>query len=70
MTRSPTHKSHPDPGGGEFDESEVVRVVLYEARGDRPEVLEFAEETFDQISVAVEKDAEGGDVDASRPRDV
>lgn len=38
--RSATHKSHPDPGGGEFDKSEVVGVMLLEAGRDRSGVLE------------------------------
>ena len=53
-SRSPTHKAHPDSGGGEFDEGEIVGVVLFEARCDGPEVFELIEEAFDKVSEAVE----------------
>jgi len=63
-TRSPTHKSQPDAGGGELDEREVVGVVLFEASGDSSEVLHLVEEALDEISEAMKKAAEGRDVDA------
>ncbi len=40
QARSPTHKPHPNSGCCEFDEREVVVVVLFEARGDGAEVFE------------------------------
>jgi len=63
-TRSPTHKSQPDAGGGELDEREVVGVVLFEASGDSSEVLNLVEEALDEIAEAMKETTEGGDVDA------
>ena len=57
--------SHPDSGGGEFDEGEVVGVVLFVAGGDGPEVLELVEEALDEVAVAIEEGAEGRDVGAT-----
>jgi hypothetical protein len=65
LTRSPTHKSHPDAGCGKFDEGQVICIVFFEARCDGSEMLEFVEETFDQIT-AIEEVAERGNVDAPR----
>lgn len=64
QSRSPTHKLYPDSAGGEFDEREVVGIVLFEARGDCSEMLELVEEAFDEVAVAVavEPRAEGRDV--------
>ena len=67
-TRSPTHKPHPDSRGGQFDESEIVGVVLFEAGGDGSEVLQPVEETLDEIAKAVKEGAESRDIDASRHR--
>ena len=53
-TRSPTHKAEPYSDGGEFDEGEVVDVVLFEACRHRAKVLEFVEEAFDEIPKAIE----------------
>ena len=64
--RSPTHKPHPYPGGGEFDEREVVGIVLFEACGDCPGMLELAEEPLHQVPVSVEPGAEGWDVHTAR----
>jgi len=66
--RSPTHKSHPDSGGGEFDEREIVGVVFFEARGDRSEMFELVEKALDEISQTIEIGAEDGDVDPPRHR--
>jgi hypothetical protein len=52
--RSPTHKPEPYSDGGEFDESEVVCVVLFVARRHRSEMLGFVEEAFDEIREAAE----------------
>src|SRR6516162_6676961 len=67
-SRSPTHKSHPDSGGGEIDQREVVGVVFLEASGDCSGMLEFVEEALDEVAVAVEPWAERGEVDAVRHR--
>src|ERR1700752_581580 len=40
MTRSPTHNSHPNSGGGKFDEGKVVGVVLFETRRDGSKMFE------------------------------
>src|SRR5450631_358108 len=58
LSSSPTRKAHPDFGWSEFDESKVVFAVLFEAGGDGTEVLEFAEEAFDEVAVAIEEGAE------------
>ena len=42
--------------------------MLFVSRGDSPEVVEFVEEALDEIAVAVEKPAEGWDIDAVRHR--
>jgi hypothetical protein len=42
----------------------ITPVVLFEAGGDRPEVFEFVEEAFDEISEAIEVWAERWKVDA------
>src|SRR5262245_31578760 len=55
---------HPNSGGGEFDESEIIGVILFEPRCDGPEMLQFAEEALDQIAIAVEEGAEGRDLHA------
>src|SRR6185437_10806900 len=65
-SRSPTHKPHPDTCSDEFDDGEVVGVVLFEARGDGSEMLDLAEEPLDEVSIAVEEGTEGRNVDASR----
>lgn len=65
-SRSPTHKPHPDFGGDEFNDGEVVGIVFFEARGDGPEMLELVEEPLDEVAVAIEERAEGRDVDAPR----
>src|ERR1700722_1033232 len=65
-SRSPTHKPKPYPDGGEFDEGEVVGVVLFVARRPGPEMFEFVEEALDEISKAIEVAAEGGDVHPAR----
>lgn len=57
-------KPHPNSRGGEFDEGEVVGVVLFVARGDGPEVFELAEEALDEVAISVEEAAEGRDVPA------
>ena len=66
--RSPTHKPHPDSGGGKFDESEVVGVVLFEASCDGPEVFELVEEAFDEVAIAVKPRTESRDVHPVRHR--
>src|SRR5579875_787833 len=66
--RSPTHKPHPDFGGGEFDEGEVVGVVLLEACGDGSEVFDLIKEPLDEVPVSIEEWAEGGDVHPVRHR--
>src|SRR5579863_5719515 len=65
-TRSPTHKPHPDFGGGEFDEGKIVGIVFFEARGHGSEMLELVEEPLDEVAIAIEERAEGWDVDAPR----
>jgi hypothetical protein len=50
-TRSPTHKPHPDTCGDEFDDGEIVGVVLFETRGDGPEMLDLVEEPFDEVAM-------------------
>jgi len=62
-TRSSTDKPHPDSRCGEFDESEIVGVVFFKARRDRPEVFELAEEALDEIAKAIEVRTEGGSVE-------
>src|SRR5437868_14352012 len=57
-TRSPTHKAHPDSCRGEFDQGQIIRIVLLVSSGDSAEVLEFVEEAFDQISAFVQESAE------------
>src|SRR5262249_15802530 len=42
--------------------------MLFEARCDCPEMLEFAEEALDQIAIAVEEGAEGRDPHATGHR--
>ena len=61
-------KPHPDSRRGEFDEGEVVGVVLFVARGDGPEVFELAEEALDEVAISVEEAAEGRDVLTVRHR--
>lgn len=56
---TPTHKAHPDAGGGEFDQGEAVGVVLSK-RVARPGMLELVEEVLDEIAVAVEPRLNGG----------
>ena len=58
MTRSPTHKPHPDSRCGEFDEREIVGVVFFETRCDRSEMFEFVEEAFNEVSETIEIGAE------------
>src|SRR6185437_6590637 len=53
-TRSPTHKAEPYLDGGEFDEGEVVGVVLFVARRYGTEMFELVEEAFDQVAEAIE----------------
>ncbi len=65
-TRSPTHKPHPDSCGGEFDDGEIVRVVLFKAGCDSSEMLDFAEEPLDVVAVSIEERAECRDVDPVR----
>jgi CO/xanthine dehydrogenase Mo-binding subunit len=62
LTRSPTHKPHPNSGCCEFDEREVVGVVLFVSRGDGTEVFELVEEAFAEIAVSIEEAAERRDV--------
>ena len=42
---------YPDSRSGEFDEGEVVGVVLFVARCDALEVFELAEEALDDVGV-------------------
>ena len=42
--------------------------MLFEARGDCSEVLQFIEETLDEVTEAVEERAEGGNINPSRHR--
>src|SRR5271155_173045 len=58
-------RAHPNSGGCEFDESEVVGVMLFEASGDGTEMLKLVEEALDQIAIAIEKGAESGDAHAA-----
>src|SRR5262249_20523716 len=58
-------RAHPNSGGRELDEGEVVGVMLFEPRCDGAEMLEFAEEALDQIAIAVEEGAEGRDPHAT-----
>jgi len=58
-------KPHPDSRCGQFDESEIVGIVLFETCRDSTEVLQLIEETFNEVAEAVEKGAERRDVDAS-----
>jgi len=67
-SRSPTHKPHPNSGCGEFDEGKVIGIVFFETGRNRSEMFEFAEEALDEVTIAVEEGAEGGDVDPSRHR--
>src|SRR6185437_8889932 len=64
--RSPTHKSHPDTGGGKFDEGEVVGIVFFETGGDGSKMLDLVEEPLDEIAIAIKEGAEGRIVDAAR----
>ena len=57
-SRSPTHKSQPYSGSGKLHEREVVDIVLLVSGRDSPEVLEFVEEAFDEVTVSVEEGAE------------
>jgi hypothetical protein len=50
LSSSPIRKAHPEFGSSEFDESKVVFAVLFEAGADGMEVLEFAEEAFDEFA--------------------
>src|SRR5271169_227029 len=52
ISRSPTHKPHPDSCCGKFYERQVVGVVFFVARGDRPEMFELVEETLDEVAEA------------------
>src|SRR3984957_16246214 len=61
-SRSPTHKPEPYSDGGEFDEGEVVFVVLFVARRHGSEMFDLVEEAFDQVAEAIEVGAEGWDV--------
>src|SRR5579871_7037156 len=65
-SRSSTHKPHPDTCGDEFNDSEVVGVVFFEARGNGSEMLDLVEEPLDEVAIAIEKRAEGRNVDAPR----
>jgi curved DNA-binding protein CbpA len=46
--------SHPEYGGGDGDDSEVVGCGFLEARGDASELLEPAEAAFDEMSLGIE----------------
>lgn len=61
-----THKAHPDARGHKFNDGEVVGVVLFEAGGNGPCVLELFEKALDPVALTVEERAEDGDVDATR----
>ena len=50
--------THPDFGCGEFDEGEVVGVVLFEAGGDGSEVFDLIEKPLDEVAVAIKERAE------------
>ena len=63
-----THKPHPDSRGGQFDEGEIVGVVLFEACGNGAEVLQLVEETLDEIAEAIEEGAERRNVETSGHR--
>lgn len=58
MIRSPTHEPHPDFGGCEFDECEIIGVVFFVTGGDGSEVFELVEEALDEVAVSVEEPAE------------
>ncbi len=66
--RSPTHKAHPDSGGGEFDGSEIVEVMLFEAGRDGSEVFDLAEEPLDEVAVSIEEWTEPRNVHPVRHR--
>jgi len=51
--------SGPEPDRGEGDGSQEVARELVEARGDAPEVLEFAEEALDEIALPVDAPVDG-----------
>lgn len=51
--------SDPDAGCGEHDGGEEVCCGFIVARGDAAEVLEFAEEAFDEVAVAVDLGIDG-----------
>jgi hypothetical protein len=59
-TRSPTHKPHPDSGGGELQQGEIVGVVFLKARCNGSEVFELVEEALDQVAEAVEEGLNAG----------
>lgn len=46
--RSSNHTPHPYSGGGELHEGEEIGVVLFEAGGDGPEMLELVQKPFDE----------------------
>ena len=66
--RSPIISAEPDAGSGELDQAEVAAVMLLVPGRDGPEVLEPVEETLDEVPVAVQEGAKGGDVHANRQR--
>ena len=57
-----------DADGCEFDADEIVGRVLVVAGGYCSEVLDLVEEAFDEVAVAVQERAEGGDILAVRHR--
>lgn len=65
QSRSPTHKAHPDTSGDEFNDSEIIEVMLFEAGCHWSEMLDLAKESFDEFAVAVKEWAEGRAVHAS-----
>ena len=48
--RSPTHKAHPNSGGGEFDDCEIVFGMLFVSGSDSTVVFDFAKEPLDCVA--------------------
>ena len=49
-SRSPTHKAHPNSGGGEFDDCEIVFGMLFVSGSDSTVVFDFAKEPLDCVA--------------------
>jgi hypothetical protein len=55
MPRTNRHAAHPEDGGGDVDEGEVVSRQPIEAGGEAAEVIELVEATLDAVAQLVDQ---------------